>query len=80
IIFLVLKQMIRIWSYWLQMKLDSKTDASDIAQVLARAFLDEDGEGDEYALIKQMANTPLEIVVSKADGFEDISYADRPET
>jgi len=65
---------------WIRAKLDGNTDATEIAQVLKRAFLGEDGEGDEYALIEQMANTPLEIVVSKADGFEDISYADRPET
>jgi len=72
--------MFRLALNWLRHKLDSDTDASEVAQVLKRAFLDEDGEGDEYALIKQMANTPIEIVVSKADGFEDISYADRPET
>jgi len=75
-----LNQFIRVAFEWLKKKLDSDTDATEIAQVLKRAFLGEDGSGDEYALIEQMANTPLEIVVSKADGFEDISYADRPET
>lgn len=72
--------LVRVALAWIRQKLDSDTDSTEIAQVLKRAFLDEDGAGDEYALIKQMANTPLEIVVSKADGFEDISYADRPET
>lgn len=76
----VLLYLLKFGLAWLRKKLDSDTDSTEIAQVLKRAFLDEDGSGDEYALIKQMANTPLEIVVSKADGYEDISYADRPET
>ena len=76
----ILNSVITILVHWLEEKLDPDTESKEIAQVLKRAFLDEDGEGDEYALIKQMANTPMEIVVSKADGFEDISYADRPET
>jgi len=76
----LLRVIIQIALMWIRQKLDPDTDSTEISQVLKRAFLGENGSGDEYALIEQMANTPLEIVVSKADGFEDISYADRPET
>lgn len=72
--------LIRVFLIWLRGKLDSDTDATEIAQVLKRAFLDEDGEGEEYAIMTQLANTPMEIVISKEDTFQDVTYADRPET
>jgi hypothetical protein len=80
VISLAIRAAVQIFLYWLRNRLDSDTDATEIAQVLKRALLSKDGEGDEYAIIQQLANTPMEIVVSKEDSFSDVSYADRPET
>ncbi len=73
-----LRIIIQIALEWLKKKLDGDTDATEIAQVLKRALLKEDASGDEYALMEQLSNVPLEIVVSRIGEYEDHLYSDRP--
>jgi hypothetical protein len=64
---------------WLEKKLSSSTDAGELAQILRKAMLKGEDE-DEYAILEQLSNTPLEIIISKEGDYQDICYSDRPET
>jgi len=77
IIMNLLQVFIRIGLAWLRQKLDSDTDTSEIAQVLERCFLGKTAGGDEYQIIQQLANQPLEINIRDGGGYEDIIYSDR---
>jgi len=75
---LLLQMALELFLTWIRQKLDSDTDTSEIAQVLERCFLGKDALGDEYQIIQQLANTPLEILIGDGANFEDIVYGDRP--
>jgi hypothetical protein len=64
---------------WLEKKLSSSTDAGELAQILRKAMLKGEDE-NEYAILEQLSNTPLEIIISKEGDYQDICYSDRPET
>lgn len=76
---LLIKLALDIALQWLEEKLNPNTEALEIARVLKQAFIGEIEE-EEYPLIEQMANTPLEIIVSKQGDYQDFLYSDRPVT
>jgi hypothetical protein len=71
---------IRILLYWLRQKLKPGTTSNEIAQTLRRAFLQEGATGDDVPIVEKLANTPLEIIISNLQDYEDFLYSDRPES
>ena len=78
IISILFKIAIRIFVDWLRKKLDPNTEAKEIAQVLKAALIGNTG-GDDFPLIEMLGNTPLEIIFSKLNEYQDFLYSDRPE-
>ena len=76
---ILLRAVVWLLVKWLERKLDPNTEAKEIARVLKKAFIGDVGE-DEVSLIELMANTPLEIILSRFGEYEDIVYSDRPLT
>lgn len=58
---------------WIEKKLESGTEASEIAQVLKQGLIGLAG-GEEYSFIELLQNTPLEIRVSSKNEYEDITF------
>ena len=73
LIALLLKVIIRGIMRWIELKLESGTEASEIAQILKKGLIGKVGE-TEYSLIELLQNTPLEIRVSLKGEHEDITY------
>ena len=68
---------IRIIINWLKKKLDSGTEAGEIAQVLKKGLIGVAG-GTEYSFIELLQNTPLEIIINRKDDYQDITYESGP--
>lgn len=62
---------------WLRKKLDSTTDATEIAKVLRQAFIGVVGE-NEVPLIELLANVPIEVIISKYNEFQDLVFSSQP--
>ena len=62
---------------WLRKKLDSTTDATEIAKVLRQALIGEI-DSTEYPLIELLASIPIEIILSKWGDLQDLVVTDRP--
>lgn len=73
LIALLLKVAIRCIIEWLEKKLESGTEANEIAQVLKQGLIGVVGS-TEYSFIELLQNTPLEIRVSLKGEYEDITY------
>ena len=73
LIALLLKVIIRVIMRWVEKKLESGTEASEIAQVLKQGLIGEVG-ATEYSFIELLQNTPLDIRVSLKGEHEDITY------
>jgi hypothetical protein len=42
--------------------------------------LQEGATGDDVPIVEKLANTPLEIIISNLQDYEDFLYSDRPES
>ena len=73
LIALLFKVAIRIIMRWIEKKLESGTEASEIAQVLKKGLIGTI-DSTEYSFIELLQNTPLEIRVSLKGEHEDITY------
>lgn len=80
IVGIVLKALAHLVVKWLEGKLNPNTEAKEIAQVLRDAFIGETPAEETYPLIEQLANTPLEIILSMKGGYQEAFYSDRIET
>jgi hypothetical protein len=76
---LFIKLVVRLVVSWLEKKLNPDKQAGEIAQILKDALIASNGTG-EYPILTQLANTPLEIILSKSGDYVDFFYSDRPET
>lgn len=79
ILSVLVRILIRIFVDWLRKKLDPATEALEIARVLKKALLKQ-GPTEEYSLVELLANTPLEIILSRIGEYQDYLYSDRPLT
>lgn len=78
-IYLIGRIVVKIIGRWIEKRFehDPTEDLNDIVDVLKLAFIGENPGGD-FPLISQLANTPLEIILSRFGEYEDIVYSDRP--
>lgn len=76
IISIIARIIVKILVDWLGRKLDPNTEAKEIAQILKKAFIGEI-DSNEFPLMSQLANTPLEIIISKYGAYDHFLYADR---
>lgn len=73
----LVRVIIHIGVLWLRKKLDSNTDAKEITQVLRQALIGKI-DSTEYPLIELLANTSIEILISRWGEFQGATLGTLP--